>query len=202
MYWTEDAINNSLGNSFYQMVILREGRRKVIDANAVVPEPEQELERPDCSHWTEYELAELVQLKGQGCTIEQIADTLGRSERSCVTHWSNRMSWMPRVLSPTRSHVSLARIAEVVCDVFMVGKKDFFGARRAKNVCEARQVFYWLARHYTSHSFPIIGMFTGKDHSTVVHGVQKIEKQMNEFRRRIDLCLFDLKLESAKLSAA
>ena len=43
----------------------------------------------------------------------------------------------------------------------------------------ARQVAMYLTRTLTSHSYPDIGQqFGGKDHSTIIHAIKKIEKKM------------------------
>ena len=52
---------------------------------------------------------------------------------------------------------------------------DFVSPRRQPQFCDARAVYYHLARTLTPRSFPEIGRRCGnRDHSTVVHGFNKV----------------------------
>jgi chromosomal replication initiation ATPase DnaA len=68
----------------------------------------------------------------------------------------------------------MANLLQATAGVTGVGVTDLKGTSRLQHVCRSRQIFFWLARHYTSCSFPQIGNYVGKDHSTVVHGVKKV----------------------------
>jgi chromosomal replication initiator protein len=49
--------------------------------------------------------------------------------------------------------------------------------RRARAVARPRQVAMYLAKHLTSRSLPEIGRrFGGRDHTTVMHAIRKIEE--------------------------
>jgi chromosomal replication initiator protein len=66
-----------------------------------------------------------------------------------------------------------------------------YSARRARNVARPRQVAMYLAKQLTSRSLPEIGRkFGGRDHTTVMHGVKRVE-QLREtdaaFAEDIDL---------------
>ena len=51
--------------------------------------------------------------------------------------------------------------------------------KRSANLAFPRQVAMYLCRQMTDESFPKIGMeFGGKDHSTVMHSCEKIEREM------------------------
>jgi chromosomal replication initiator protein len=50
-------------------------------------------------------------------------------------------------------------------------------ARRARAVARPRQVAMYLSKHLTSRSLPEIGRkFGGRDHTTVMHAVRKIDE--------------------------
>ena len=50
-------------------------------------------------------------------------------------------------------------------------------ARRARNVARPRQVAMYLAKMLTARSLPEIGRkFGGRDHTTVMHAVRKVEE--------------------------
>ena len=72
----------------------------------------------------------------------------------------------------------MANFLQASAAVTGVGASDMRGTSRLSHICRARQIFFWLCRHYTFCSFPQIGSYLGKDHSTVVHGVQKISRSL------------------------
>lgn len=64
----------------------------------------------------------------------------------------------------------------VVSELAAVTMTDLCSARRTKRVAEARQVFFWLSRHFTHLSLPQIGRMCGnRDHTTALHGCRKID---------------------------
>ncbi len=62
--------------------------------------------------------------------------------------------------------------------------------KRTRKVAEARQIAMYIMRHHTGASFPVIGAYLGgRDHSTVVHGCNSVErrcKNEQRFRNMID----------------
>lgn len=69
------------------------------------------------------------------------------------------------------------RIQETVAAHFDVKVSDLKGARRHRGVTLPRQIAMFLCRKYSGASFPEIGnKFGGRDHSTVVSSVKKIQK--------------------------
>jgi chromosomal replication initiator protein len=64
-------------------------------------------------------------------------------------------------------------------------------ARRARAVARPRQVAMYLAKQLTSRSLPEIGRkFGGRDHTTVMHAVKKVEqlsKSDAEFAEDVEL---------------
>jgi chromosomal replication initiator protein len=73
----------------------------------------------------------------------------------------------------------LERIAEKVAERFRVPVKALRGPSRVKNVAWARQVAMSVARS-TGFSFPQIGAFFGRDHSTVMHSCAKVGERAAE----------------------
>ena len=58
---------------------------------------------------------------------------------------------------------------------------DMHSARRARQVARPRQVAMYLAKQLTARSLPEIGRkFGGRDHTTVMHAVRKIEELSND----------------------
>jgi chromosomal replication initiator protein len=57
-----------------------------------------------------------------------------------------------------------------------VSRSDLLSARRTANVVRPRQIAMYLAKTLTLRSLPEIGRrFGGRDHTTVLHAVRKIE---------------------------
>ena len=71
------------------------------------------------------------------------------------------------------------RIQRIVAEHFQISVDDMKSKKRSANLAFPRQVAMYLCRKLTNESFPKIGIeFGGKDHSTVMHSVEKIEKEM------------------------
>lgn len=68
----------------------------------------------------------------------------------------------------------MVNLLQATAAVTNIGVKDIKGLNQSVPVVRARHIFFWLCRHYTSCSFPQIGNYLLKDHSTVVHGVKKV----------------------------
>lgn len=199
-FWTEAAIAQHLDGRFYQLQQKSLGKFTVVDLN----EPEEEEPRGmPAWRWSAQELAYLVELKRMGKTHAECAEALGRTDAAVMDKWQNRLQWGFGFYVKRTETLWLDDVARVVCAVFGVTKSDLISPRRAVHLVAARQVFFWLARQYTTFSFPQIGAFCGKrDHSTVLHGVRKIEEQMDRYRTKIELCVFDLGLTLPTQEAA
>lgn len=75
---------------------------------------------------------------------------------------------------------SINRIQRIVSEYFQVSVEDLKSKKRSANLAFPRQVAMYLCRKLTNESFPKIGIeFGGKDHSTVMHSVEKIEREIN-----------------------
>ncbi len=75
----------------------------------------------------------------------------------------------------------IARIQKIVADHFQVTIDDLRSKKRSANLAFPRQVAMYLCRQLTDESFPKIGIeFGGKDHSTVIHSCDKIEKEIKK----------------------
>ncbi len=72
-------------------------------------------------------------------------------------------------------------IQAAVCDYFSIPKKDLLGKRRDQKVVRPRQIAMYLCKELTGASYPEIGgEFGGKDHTTVIHAVRKIEANLED----------------------
>lgn len=80
----------------------------------------------------------------------------------------------------TDSAVTLGQIETMVTAFFGITPADIHSSRRTHTVSLARAIVMFLTRRYTRMSFPEIGQLTGKNHSSVVLAVQRIEKMLAE----------------------
>ena len=72
--------------------------------------------------------------------------------------------------------VKIEDIQRTVARHFNVNRSDMLSSRRTANVVRPRQIAMYLAKTLTLRSLPEIGRrFGGRDHTTVLHAVRKIE---------------------------
>ncbi|HUZ32789.1 MAG TPA: chromosomal replication initiator protein DnaA [Xanthobacteraceae bacterium] len=77
---------------------------------------------------------------------------------------------------PELKRVRIEDIQRVVARQYNVSRADLLSSRRTANVVRPRQVAMYLAKILTLRSLPEIGRrFGGRDHTTVLHAVRKIE---------------------------
>ncbi len=73
----------------------------------------------------------------------------------------------------------IRRIQKIVSEYFQITIEDIRGKKRSANIAFPRQIAMYLCRTMTNESFPKIGTeFGGKDHSTVMFSVEKIENEI------------------------
>ncbi len=77
------------------------------------------------------------------------------------------------------SKPGIEAIQRVVADSFHIHLTDLKSKKRTQHVAFCRQVAMYLCRRITSNSFPSIGEHFGRDHSTVIHAVNLIERRVN-----------------------
>jgi chromosomal replication initiator protein len=73
--------------------------------------------------------------------------------------------------------VTIDEIQKRVAEHYNIRLADMHSARRARAVARPRQVAMWLCKQLTPRSLPEIGRkFGGRDHTTVMHAVRKIDE--------------------------
>ncbi|MDT8343901.1 MAG: chromosomal replication initiator protein DnaA [Thermohalobaculum sp.] len=86
------------------------------------------------------------------------------------------MECLSDLLRAAERKVTIDEIKRRVADHYNLRLSDLVSARRARAVARPRQVAMYLAKTLTSKSLPEIGRgFGGRDHTTVIHAVKKIE---------------------------
>ncbi|MBM3487885.1 MAG: chromosomal replication initiator protein DnaA [Alphaproteobacteria bacterium] len=80
------------------------------------------------------------------------------------------------LLKANERRVTIEEIQKKVAEHFNIRLSDMGSVRRSRAVARPRQVAMYLAKHLTTRSLPEIGRkFGGRDHTTVIHAVRKIE---------------------------
>ena len=89
-----------------------------------------------------------------------------------------RLPPLPVALSVVvTSGLTVEAIQREVASYFEVKLHDLKGPKRHRSVAQPRMIAMFLSRKLTSMSYPEIGSrFGGKDHSTVINAVRKIER--------------------------
>lgn len=86
--------------------------------------------------------------------------------------------------------ISIETIKKKVADEFDVGVDMLSAKKKTQNIAQARQVAMYLSRTLTKNSLKAIGdAFGGRDHSTVIHARNLVERLLNEdsdFRDRVN----------------
>ena len=148
--------------------------RKVADVGAEVPEDVRALlaTRITASiRELEGALNRVVayaQLTGERVDLDFAVATLGDTLRGAVRR------------------VTIDEIQKRVCEHFEVKAIDLVSARRARAIARPRQIAMYLAKRLTTRSLPEIGRkFGGRDHSTVIHAVRRIE-ELRDTDREVD----------------
>ena len=71
-------------------------------------------------------------------------------------------------------------IISQVCKFYSIDEVVLRGSQKSKNIAEARQVAMYLVRKLTNLSLPDIGKEFGKDHSTVLYNIRKVEVALKD----------------------
>ena len=95
------------------------------------------------------------------------------------------------VLRASERKVSVDEIQRTVSEHYNIRLSDLIGPKRLRAYARPRQVAMFLCKQMTSRSLPEIGRrFGGRDHTTVMHGVRRIE----ELRQSDDQIAEDLEI--------
>ena len=77
--------------------------------------------------------------------------------------------------------ITVEEIQRKVSDHYNIRLSDLIGPKRVRTFARPRQVAMYLSKQLTTRSLPEIGRrFGGRDHTTVMHGVRKIEELMQQ----------------------
>lgn len=87
----------------------------------------------------------------------------------------------PTCGAPVRGRLMITHIQALVAAYYKIPVRDMTSDRRQREVAWPRQVAMYLAYENTPKSLPDIGRrFGGRDHTTVLHAVKKVQQRLLE----------------------
>ena len=126
------------------------------------------------------------ELEGAFNRIAAHASLVGRS----ITVEMARETLADLIRASSR-RVTIDDIQKQVSKHFSIRISDMFSARRARSIARPRQIAMYLAKNLTTSSYPEIGRkFGGRDHTTIMHAVKKVEELIthdSEFSDDVEL---------------
>lgn len=104
-----------------------------------------------------------------GLTFEPSPDDVF-GPRVCFRRWSK-----------TIQRLLVNHIQSVVANTYKVTRTDLLSGRRAQEIIKPRHIAMYLTKRMTTLSLPAIGrQFAGRDHTTILSAIRKIERQRAE----------------------
>ena len=101
----------------------------------------------------------LASLLGREITLDMTQDTLAD------------------ILRSSERKVTVEEIQRKVAEHYNIRLSDMIGPKRLRTIARPRQIAMYLAKQMTTRSLPEIGRrFGGRDHTTILHGVRKVEE--------------------------
>ncbi len=81
------------------------------------------------------------------------------------------------ILRNSDRRVTIEEIQRKVAEHYNIRLSDMIGPKRVRTIARPRQIAMYLCKHMTTRSLPEIGRrFGGRDHTTIMHGIRKIEE--------------------------
>jgi chromosomal replication initiator protein len=102
------------------------------------------------------------------------------------------------ILRASDRKVTIEEIQRKVAEHYNIRLSDMIGPKRVRTIARPRQIAMYLAKQMTTRSLPEIGRrFGGRDHTTIMHGIRKVEELKGADRQMAeDLDLLRRLLES------
>lgn len=99
------------------------------------------------------------------------------------------------LISPDKDKIiTVDHILNTVSEHFNISQNEIYSNSRSRNVAYPRQIAMYLCKRLTQNSVTDIGRMIGnRDHSTILHGIQKVEKDLskneNNLQNTIDVLI-------------
>ncbi len=114
----------------------------------------------------------------EGCLIKLLANS---SLSGKEIDFELARKTVKEISTKREANISIDTITRMVCEHFNVDENKVREKNRKKEVVLARQIAMYLSKRLTKNSLKTIGLhFGGRDHSTVIHSFNNIEKLTKE----------------------
>jgi len=114
----------------------------------------------------------------EGCLIKILASASLNSQEIDLNLAKKAVS---EIATGRQMNISIDYITQIVCEYFEVDENKVREKNRKKEVVLARQVAMFLSKKLTKSSLKTIGLhFGGRDHSTVIHAYNSVEKSLSD----------------------
>ncbi len=96
-----------------------------------------------------------------------------------IKYTYNVVSQMFSTITKESKNINAERILDIVSNYYKLNKNDIIGKSRRREIVLARHISMWLIRNLTNTTYKGIGkLFRGKDHSTVMASIEKIDYEI------------------------
>lgn len=116
--------------------------------------------------------------------IRELEGAINRIKSSSELHretpsMNNVSRYLEDLVAAKGKSLSQEKVIKIVGEFFHIDPTDLISDKRNRELVWPRQIVMYLLRHEMNMSFPRIGReLSKKDHTTVMHGVEKIEKEI------------------------
>src|SRR6056300_780783 len=133
--------------------------------------------------------------------VNNIRELEGALNRLCANYEltgklisiENAQELLSDILSANEKDISIDYIQNIVSSYYNLNLSAMVSSRRSISIARPRQIAMYLSKTLTTFSYPEIGKnFGGKDHTTVMHAVKKVESLL-ENNQKLQKQIFDLK---------
>ncbi|MGN0973378.1 MAG: chromosomal replication initiator protein DnaA [Bacilli bacterium] len=146
-------------------------RKKIIAGNIEKDIPEEVIEYISANMGSD-----VRQLEGSITRLLAYSSIMGGSKISLDLAMDALKDYVSK---GTYEKDNVHKIQRIVAEYFQITIEDIRSKKRNYKVAFPRQIAMYLCRKYTDESFPKLGIeFGGKDHSTVIHSCDKIEREL------------------------
>lgn len=128
----------------------------------------------------------------EGALLKVLAISNIRKKK--ISTMEDAVEALDSIVSHKKKVITIDYIKEVVCSKFKITIDEINGKSRKKEITVPRQIAMYLSRELTQNSLMNIADSFNRDHTTILHGHDKIEKEMQS-DEQLRLLLEDLEKE-------
>jgi chromosomal replication initiation ATPase DnaA len=137
------------------------------------------------------EETEADEVRSREQRINELVDRIRQSETELKTLCAESLRDQPRDFS---FQGKFSQVLDVVSKFYSIHTIHIISQQRSAKICRPRHVVMWLAYHVTGMSLAQIGRrIGGRDHTTILSGIRKIQRQIDAGEARTLVEISDIK---------